>query len=584
MATRWGLGPVFAFECLTNSRRWQVYALRSLFVAALLAGITMIWSTEVSGRTFPTIQSQAAVGQAFYNAIAGVALALILLAAPAATAGSICLDKARGTLDHLLVTDLSDAEIVLGKLAARLVPTVGLVCCAVPVMALGTLLGGIDPNALIGAFLVLNGLAVLGSALALTLSVWGRKTHEVLMATYVVWVVWLLSLPVGAWVLWELGFGQPTALEPLKYTHPGYLLLARYNEPRALTILASTAFLAVCLVISLVLALLSVSRVRAVALRQAGRPETSRRRLSVPRLSGPRIPGWPAPSLDRNPVLWREWHRRSPSRWSRVIWGIYVAGAVFATILALSGSVRRGGPDRELPAIVSAFVAAIGMLLLSISAATSLAEERVRGSLDVLLATPLPTAEILWGKWWGTFRAVPRLAFLPLFTAAFLAALSGRWGQVILLGLLVLAYGAAITSLGLALATWIPRLGRAVGLTVTAYVVVTVAWVFVVVTLLPRNNVLGPGLAMGSPFFGVAFGTLDIDDRFTGPADFRDSIPVFSVVWTLVHGMVAAGLFAAALATFDRCLGRVGEWVTPGFAPVRRKPLPIVELDEAPVA
>ena len=33
---RWGLGPVFIYECLTNSRRWQTYALRSLGAAALL--------------------------------------------------------------------------------------------------------------------------------------------------------------------------------------------------------------------------------------------------------------------------------------------------------------------------------------------------------------------------------------------------------------------------------------------------------------------------------------------------------------------------------------------------------------------
>ena len=32
-------------------------------------------------------------------------LALILLAAPAATAGAICQDKARGTLAHVMVTD-----------------------------------------------------------------------------------------------------------------------------------------------------------------------------------------------------------------------------------------------------------------------------------------------------------------------------------------------------------------------------------------------------------------------------------------------------------------------------------------------
>ena len=60
------------------------------------------------------------------------------------SAGAGCLDKARGTLDHMLTTDLSNAEIVLGKLAARLVPTLTLVLCALPVQFLASLLGGID--------------------------------------------------------------------------------------------------------------------------------------------------------------------------------------------------------------------------------------------------------------------------------------------------------------------------------------------------------------------------------------------------------------------------------------------------------
>ena len=57
--------------------------------------------------------------------------------APAATAGAVCLDKMRGTLDHMLATDLSNAEIVLGKLGVRLVPVLGLVACVLPIMALG---------------------------------------------------------------------------------------------------------------------------------------------------------------------------------------------------------------------------------------------------------------------------------------------------------------------------------------------------------------------------------------------------------------------------------------------------------------
>ena len=45
--------------------------------------------------------------------------------------------------------------------------------------------------------------------------------------------------------------------------------------------------------------------------------------------------------------------------------------------------------------------------------------------------------------------------------------------SLLLLAFLMLAYGAAVTSMGLALATWVKRFGIAVGLSVVAYVVVT---------------------------------------------------------------------------------------------------------------
>ena len=54
---------------------------------------------------------------------------------------------------------------------------------------------------------------------------------------------------------------------------------------------------------------------------------------------------------------------------------------------------------------------------MAASAGTVLSEERVRGSLDVLLATPMSTRSILWGKWWGAFRRVPWLAFWPSLIA-----------------------------------------------------------------------------------------------------------------------------------------------------------------------
>jgi len=52
---------------------------------------------------------------------------------------------------------------------------------------------------------------------------------------------------------------------------------------------------------------------------------------------------------------------------------------------------------------------------------------------------------------------------------------------VFLIGGLVLSYGAALASLGLALATWMPRAGWVATLGVAAHVLVTVGWFFVVV-------------------------------------------------------------------------------------------------------
>ncbi len=153
-------------------------------------------------------------GASFYFGLVGTQLALILLAAPAATAGAICHDESRGTLTHMLVTDLSDPEIVLGKLAARLVPTLGLVLCALPVQYLASLLGGIDPAALVGSTVVTLGVAAFACSLALTFSLWGRKTQEVLLATYSVLLAWLLAYGVA--LAFGMGDSWPWKLDPFQ--------------------------------------------------------------------------------------------------------------------------------------------------------------------------------------------------------------------------------------------------------------------------------------------------------------------------------------------------------------------------------
>ena len=152
-----GLGPVFAYERVAASRRWQGYALRStVSVSVLLLGLVSIWMNTDRKNHASAIRYLAELGEGYFLAvILNPAHAGATGGGPAATAGaSICLDRARGTLTHMLVTDLSAAEIVLGKLAARLLPVLSLLACTLPVLELLSLLGGVEPTSLRGGIVV----------------------------------------------------------------------------------------------------------------------------------------------------------------------------------------------------------------------------------------------------------------------------------------------------------------------------------------------------------------------------------------------------------------------------------------------
>jgi ABC-type transport system involved in multi-copper enzyme maturation permease subunit len=585
MRMRWGLGPVFFYEWLTASRRWQLYAIRAVFVAILLGALSLVWISHLNDMDDAANRRMLAqIGEQFFYAIVGTQMALVLLAAPAATAGSICIDKARGTLLHVLVTDLSDPEIVLGKLGARLMPVLGLLLAALPVLFLGVLLGGIDPEALLGAFLVTLGVAVFGCALALTLSVWGTKTHEVLLAVYGIWVVVLLAYPV--WMIFTMALKTAAPPQWIKWMDPFITAFAPYLYPGTTAFEESLTFLAVAAGLSAALIGLAIWRIRSVTVRQSNRPHRERRhsRWAFPLWN---LTGWlPGPSLNGNPVMWREWRRRRPSTWARIIWLTYAILAIGFSVLAILLGRGSNGMGQPVATMTNALQLAVGFLLLSVGAVTVLAEERVRGSLDVLLTTPLSTWSIVWGKWWGAFRRVPFMAVLPVglifwftlgndaSTAPLPPGFAARGRPLpyslgseqftmavtaaVLMGGFVLGCGAAITSLGLAIATWISRFGRAIGLCVTMYVLGTVAWpilVGILSSLFQTRGTGQEGMMMASPFFGPGMMTEYFVRSYRYLQD-RDILS-WTIAWIVVDFAVAIGLFLATLLTFDKCLGRI---------------------------
>jgi ABC-type transport system involved in multi-copper enzyme maturation permease subunit len=425
------------------------------------------------------------------------------------------------------------------------------------------------------------GCAVVGCSLALTLSVYGRKTHEVLILTYLIVIVWLMAS-----ILVEIVYGvllrspPPRAAglslwaalhEWAEWANPYYLAFAPYNHPGRVGAADYLEFLAGGLACSAALLGLATARIRRVALKQAGRPAGGARRW-LPRPRRPRWrPGLPGPSLDPNPVAWREWHRTRPSWMMRAAWGLYAAFGLLWVYLA--SRARGSGLPDEAVGNMNMFQVAVGLLLLCVGASTSLMEERVRGSLDVLLSTPLSTRSILAAKWWGSFRRVGPVAFWPAAAAAFPAIADGQWLLYVMLPALVLAYGAAITSLGLAVATWVRRPGRAVAVCVMAYVVLVVGLPILLTLLTPDANApFGLGMILGDPPCGALILTSSlhgqglplVDGRFT-----EAEAIVWALLWIVVYVGAAALLFLATLATFDGCLGRIPD---DGPSPVSRRP------------
>lgn len=554
MPKRSGLGPVFAYEWLMASRRFQMYALRSIFVLALLLGMLTVCWTQFKGKPSVQFNDLANLGEYLFVTLTSIQLAVVLLSAPAATAGALCLDKARGTLLHLLMTDLSGAEVVLGKLAARLLPVLGLMLSSAPVLFLCLLLGGIDPQALLGAYLVTLGVGLVACSLALTLSVWGTKTHEVLLVNYLLWALWLLAYPVNLLLTRFALIGKVS--DDLLALNPFWLSFAPYTRPGRSYLSDQFLYLGGSVALAAALILLSIGFVRGVTVRQSGRaPRPPRRWLAF----SYRPRWWPGPSLDGNPVLWRECRRRNPSRWGAVVWSVYAAlsfsFSLLAIVLVFDDRLNRSAY------IISALQVAFGLLFVCVSAVTCLAEERVHGSLDVLLTTPLSASRILWGKWCGGFRATLWVVVLPCLIACSGVLVSYRFYAPFLLLALLLAYGAALTSLGLAVATWVARLNRAIGICVTLYVMVSIGAIFVMIL----------GRSIESEWWGVAsplFGSAGITALAVLPSEIISHEEKYLVAgacgWIVGYVFVAAFLYWCTLLTFERFVGR-----SSGKPPVR---------------
>ena len=120
---------------------------------------------------------------------------------------------------------------------------------------------------------------------------------------------------------------------------------------------------------------------------------------------------------------------------------------------------------------------------------------------------------------------------------------------------MMLAYGAMVNSLGLALATRVKRFGVAMGLTVTIYVVLAAGPTLILLASRGISDDMR-GFACLSPWYGVGETTAQITHR-----GMRDNFGV-KIFWIVAYAATAFALIAGTLRIFDRCVGRAASDVT----------------------
>ena len=135
------LNPILAFSATRRMRSFRTMLIVIAYVAALLMIALYFLSPFMQNEILLSALSR---GPMAYLALLAVQFGLLILIAPAMTAGAVAGERERQTLDLLLVTNTGSFRIVLGKVLESFAVLALLIACSLPVMCLCLLTGGVS--------------------------------------------------------------------------------------------------------------------------------------------------------------------------------------------------------------------------------------------------------------------------------------------------------------------------------------------------------------------------------------------------------------------------------------------------------
>ncbi len=514
------LGPVMRYELITTSRRRRYYVLRVAYGLLLLNQLWTLFTVwEVRHHSGGTLEEIQAFAEDAFIRFAGTQGLGLLLLIPALVAGIISDEYQRKTLHYLLASRLSSAEIVLGKLGARLVHVVGFVALGLPIVSLLMLYGGLNP---VNIFLVYTGTATLvlfASGFSILISILARRPRDAILATYGLGALWLL-VPTElegisryldgplSWVppvndallisnplkVWSLATRWSDPWLRITRRMPGSAMLSWLGLDWSFTLMAISQS-----VFGLLFLILAVAGLR--PLRGSSWPGANPRTGWWTRLSAQYrrfVNSRAAAALTRNellatrrnrppcgedPMLWKERFTRMGGglRWlgSRpvalffaVLLGCYlldVLAPAFGELIAGRWHERSWYQINSGLRTAGSVLAFLAILPISAAAASSITSEREQDTWTSLATTLLTPFEIIRGKQFGAIWSARWLGIglVSLLGAGLLLGAFHPIGLLIALAILI-SSAWFIAAIGVLCSTFAPNSTRAIFLTCVA--------------------------------------------------------------------------------------------------------------------
>jgi len=443
------IGPAFSREITVAPRQPQFFVFRSLYGGVLLLLICTVWLVVTGNQIIRDTGDFARFGNALFQLLAPLQLVVLLFSSAVLAAGAVAQEKDRKTLELLLLTRMTNAELVLGKLLASLLNVFMLLLVSVPLFLLMTLLGGISYSQIFRVMLITLWSVFVCGSLGSCMALWRDKTFQALASTILIIVGW-----TGFWEAAFAGFlGESWgnfSTEQLARIMSPWQAIQMASRPSfdtvgiLMTIRPIAGFLGIFTFFAILLNGIAILRVRiwnpSREVRITSMEEDTWRKGEDSALKTHAAPG-KVRHVWNNPIAWREICTRAYGRKTLVIRLAYFMLFLCAT-LALH-SVIHSNVEWTLARFAGPYVPLLilSLVLVNAQAVTSLTSERDGGTFVLLLASDITPKEFVYGKLGGTFYNMKEMFVFPVVLSGYfwwMSVISLMNAMFLLIGLVVL--------------------------------------------------------------------------------------------------------------------------------------------------